>query len=128
MSPFKINILRPALSLCSPGQLLRNHSSLDILRASGSRDILRASLGPFIVIKHSMKGPDYLSIILDQCHPYITPVFTTWNRVFLPNDTLSHKAENDLQRFKKYADEFQWILLYSNSTDFNPREDAWNAM
>lgn len=53
--------------------------------------------------KHTMKNTDYLNIIADSLHPYMTSVIPTGNGVF---KTILHLARC-VQWLEKYATEFQ---------------------
>lgn len=80
------------------------------------------------MVEYTMKGTNYLSIIVDLFHPYMVSVFLTGNGVFQQANILCHMARIMLPWFEKHACEFQLIPWLPNSPDLNPIEHVQDIM
>ncbi|GBM82874.1 Transposable element Tcb2 transposase [Araneus ventricosus] len=86
-----------------------------------------AALGPVLVVEQTMKVANYLNIIADQLHLYMTFVFPTRNGIFQQDDAPCHKARIVLEWFKEHTDEFHLMSWPPNSPDLNPMEHIWDV-
>ncbi|GBN55213.1 hypothetical protein AVEN_246140-1 [Araneus ventricosus] len=75
-----------------------------------------------------MKAANYLQIITDQLHPYMTFVFPAGNGIFQQDNALFHKAQIVLEWFEKHTDEFYLMFWPPSSLDLNPMEHIWDVM
>ncbi|GBN76236.1 Transposable element Tc1 transposase [Araneus ventricosus] len=74
-----------------------------------------AALGPVVVVEQTMKAVNYLNIIEDQLHPYMTFVFPTGNGIFQLDNAPCHKARIVLEWFEEHTDEFHLMSWLPNS-------------
>ncbi|GBL74166.1 Transposable element Tc1 transposase [Araneus ventricosus] len=87
-----------------------------------------ASLGPVVVVEQTMKAANYLNIIADQLHPYMSFVFPTGNGIFQQDNAPCHKALIVLEWFEEHTDEFHLMFWPPNSSDLKPMEHIWDVM
>ncbi|GBM05311.1 hypothetical protein AVEN_46855-1 [Araneus ventricosus] len=74
-----------------------------------------AALGPVVVVEQTMKAVNYLNIIADQLHPYMTFAFPTRNGIF--RRTTPHFTRLVLcwEWFEDHTDEFHFMSWSPNN-------------
>ncbi|GBL91250.1 hypothetical protein AVEN_195135-1 [Araneus ventricosus] len=90
-----------------PGEQLLPSCTAGHTQAGGGGIMLwetfsRVAMGPVVVVEQTMKPANYLNIIADQLHPYMTFVFPTGNRIFLQDNAPCHKARIVLEWFEEH--------------------------
>ena len=78
--------------------------------------------------EQTLHAAEYLNIIADQLHPYMTSVFPAGNGMFQQDIASCHKAGIVLEWFQEHDVEFQLMSGPPNSPDFNLMEHIWDVM
>ncbi|GBO03945.1 hypothetical protein AVEN_164652-1 [Araneus ventricosus] len=80
-------------------------------------DVLMSGSGTRSCGRTDHETANYLDIIADQLHPYMTFVFPTGNGIFQQDNAPCHKARILLEWFEEHTDEFQLMSWLPNSPD-----------
>ncbi len=64
------------------------------------------TLGPLVPIEHRLKATDYLSIVADHVHPFMTTVYSSSGGYFQQDNASCHKAQIISDWFLEHDNEF----------------------
>ena len=75
-----------------------------------------------VLSEEILNATEYLSIIADKLHLYMSSVFPTANGMFQQDNDLCHKARIVLELIQNHDAEFHLMFCPSNSADLNTSE------
>ncbi len=80
------------------------------------------TLGPLVPIEHRLNTTDYLSIVADHVHPFMTTVYPSSDVYFQQDNAPCHKAQIISDWFLEHDNEFTLLKWPPQSPDLNPVE------
>ncbi len=80
-----------------------------------------------VPIEHRLNATDYLSIVADHVHPFMTTVYSSSDGYFQQDNAPRHKAQIISDWFLEHDNEFTLFKWPPQSPDLNPKH-IWNVV